>query len=234
MPGWPGMRADAVGPHRHELMCWLGRFERRTLQTARGRIQAAKRLERRGHAWTAALVGLVLLALLGSILDLAFASATPVLDQVVVITFSVIALAGSLVVANREYGVRAAHMASNYKQLQSLSAEVEVHRTRTREPDLAQVRGWMQRYDALLEAAENHTTADYRAALKANRAEPDQCTCNGVTQVATSIEDDAKTHLKISARSELFSSYATSLLPWFVLFGSYAFGFGYLLTRTQA
>lgn len=228
------MRADAVRPHRHELMCWLGRFERRTLQTARGRIQTAKRLERRGHAWTAALVGLVLLALLGSILDLAFESATPVQDQVVLITFSVIALAGSLVVANREYGVRAARMASNYKQLQSLSAEVEVHRTRSQEPDLSQVRGWMQRYDALLEAAENHTTADYRAALKANRPEPDRCTCGVVVQERDPAGKPEMTRPGISVRPELLWSYATSSLPWVLLFGSYVLGFGYLLTRTQA
>lgn len=234
MPGSPDMRADAVRPHRHELMCWLGQFERRTLQTARGRIQTAKRLERRGHAWTAALVGLVLLTLLGSILDLAFSSATPVDDQVVVIAFSVIALAGSLVVANREYGVRAARMASNYKQMQSLSAEVEIHRTRSHEPDFSQARAWMQRYDALLEAAENHTTADYRAALKANRPDPVQCTCEMAAQEGATVEEPEGGRRSFSVNPELIWSYATSSLPWLVLFGSYAYGVWYLLSRTQA
>jgi len=177
---------------------------------------------------------LVLLTLLGAILDLAFSSATPVHDQVVLIAISVIALAGSLVVANREYGVRAARMASNYKQLQSLSAEVEVHRTRSQTVDLAQARVWMQRYDSLLEAAENHTTADYRAAIKANLPEPDRCSCGVVAQEGSPVGDSRKTRPWFSVRVELFFSYGTSFLPWAVLFGSYAFSFWYLLTRTQA
>lgn len=215
-------------------MCWLGRFERRALQTARGRIQTAKRLERRGHAWTAALVGLVLLTLLGSILDLALSSATPIHDQVVVIAFSVVALAGSLVVANREYGVRAARMASNYKQLQSLSAEVEVHRTRSYQPDLAHVREWMHRYDSLLEAAENHTTADYRAALRANPHEPVTCIC-GVDPPKTGLVGSSDgSPRKSPMELDVIWSFATSSFPWIVLFGSYIFCACYLLTRAQA
>lgn len=221
--GLPEDGADVTGSHLHDLRCWLARFEWRVLQTARARIQTAKRLERRGYAWTATLVGLVVLTLLGSVVDLAFSSSTPGLDQVVLIVLSVIALAGSLVVANREYGDRAARVSSNYRQMQSLSAEIEVHRTRAERVDLHQAREWMQRYDALLEAAENHTTADHQVARRLASDPRPACIC-GVGR-----DRDESTR---PGRRELLLSLSVSLLPWTVLIGSYTFAFWYIFTRT--
>lgn len=223
--GSPDDGADAVGPHLHDLKCWLAGFEWRVLQTARARIQTAKRLERRGYAWTAALVGLVVLTLLGSIVDLAFASSTPELDQVVLIVLSVVALSGSLVVANREYGERAARVSSNYRHLQSLSAQIEVHRTRGHGVDLNQVREWMQQYDALLEAAENHTSADYQVARRLAPELRPKCICD----VGSSSESSSGPR-----QFERLLSLLVSNLPWVVLTGSYICAFWYVLTRTPA
>jgi hypothetical protein len=223
---------DAIRPYLHELTCWLGRFERRVLQTALARIQTAKRLERRGYAWTAALVGLVLITLLGSVLDLAFTSRTPILDQVVLIGFAVVALAGSLVVANREYGVRSTRMASNYRQMQALSAEVEVHRTRKAKPDIKKATDWMMRYDSLLEAAENHTAADHRAARRANSYEQAPRTCNSARADKRFVCSKSTQGRELGWFTAALSLF-TSSLHWLVLVGSYAFASYYLISLAQ-
>ncbi|WP_460628308.1 SLATT domain-containing protein [Intrasporangium mesophilum] len=142
----------------------LANLERRAYRTYKSRLEAHRRLSTRGTAWNVALVSVSTALTIGSVGILVDQSIYGEKGEVLLACLSVLSLAASLVVANMNYGVRSSAMETNYKRFQKISKDVErraVLDDAAREQMLTE---YARESDLLVEASENHTSADfYRA-----------------------------------------------------------------------
>ncbi|WP_113718107.1 SLATT domain-containing protein [Arthrobacter dokdonensis] len=141
-------------------MIELDRIADRSYKTYKARLKAAERLQARQRAWNTSLLALAVATTIASIAllsdDRMYGSAGPT----VLVCVSVAALVASLVVAGLNYGVRSRDMFMNYRAIQRLSVEAEAQQQRGVFDDDS-VRKLSERYNALLDDSENHTSADY-------------------------------------------------------------------------
>lgn len=141
-------------------MTELDRIADRSYKTYKARLKAAERLQARQRAWNTSLLALSIATTIASIAllsdDLMYGSVGPT----VLVCVSVAALVASLVVAGLNYGVRSRDMFMNYRAIQRLSVEAETQQERGIADEVA-VRMLSDRYNALLDDSENHTSADY-------------------------------------------------------------------------
>lgn len=141
-------------------MSELDLIAERSYKTYKSRLKAAERLQARQRAWNTCLLALAVATTIASIAlltdDRMYGRAGPT----VLVCVSVAALVASLVIAGLNYGVRSRDMFMNYREIQRLSVEAEQLQGDS-EVDAEVVRDLRDRYQALLDNSENHTSADY-------------------------------------------------------------------------
>lgn len=140
-------------------------LEDRSYATYSARLQASIRLRRRGQAWNAALIAFATSATAASVGMLTDPDMYGSQGDTLMVCLSVLALVVSLVVTGLDHSGRSRDMFVNYRKIQRLSAEAERDKS---DPELtrAAVVRMNERYDALLDESENHTSADYNRGNK--------------------------------------------------------------------
>ena len=138
----------------------VGELERRSYKTYLARVKTAQRLRGRDNGWNFAMVALSSGLLLASVGLLVNGNVYGPHSALLITGLSVLALVASLVIANVGYGRRSRDAENNYKRIQALSLEAEQFflRDSATQQDFLRLQ---DRYNALLEASENHTAADY-------------------------------------------------------------------------
>lgn len=134
-------------------------LERRVYLSYRARLRASKRLAARQAVWSTTLTVASTTLLIVSVAQLAFGSPST-RDAVLVVAVSAVLLSVTLVITSLRYASRAERLSVNYRALQSLSTEIEAARHRLWVGSRA-YEEWLARYNALLDASENHTWADH-------------------------------------------------------------------------
>ena len=135
----------------------------RSYKTYKARLKASDRLQARQRAWNTSLLALSIATTTASIGLLTDSQMYGAAGPTVLVCVSVLALIVSLTVAGLNYGVRSRDMFMNYRNLQRLSVEAEALEKEPH-PDGAAVRKLRDRYNALLDDSENHTSADHKLA----------------------------------------------------------------------
>lgn len=153
---WPGIRTIEL--HSFELL------EHRSFVTYKARLQAHDRLARSNRAWKASLLALTVSTTVASVGLLSDDTMYGVAGPTTLVALSFLTLAVSLTVAERDYGARARNMFSNYRRAQQISTEAEHHHLAGTAPG-QELTELSARYSALLDDSENHTTADFQAAV---------------------------------------------------------------------
>ena len=138
--------------------------EARAYTTYRAREAACVRLGRRARAWNWALVAFstaTTVAAIGMLTDPMMYGTN---GSTLMVCVSVLTLVVSLATTNMDYSGRSRDMFLNYRKIQRLSVEMEELRS-CQIVTLDSVRSLMNRYQAVLDESENHTTGDYYRSL---------------------------------------------------------------------
>ena len=144
-------------------MSELENLASRSYKTYKARLKASERLQARSRAWNACLLSLSVATTIASIALLTDARMYGAAGPTLLVCVAVMALVASLVVASLNYGSRSRDMFMNYRRIQRLSVEAETLLTEDNAP-ADEVRKLVERYEALLDDSENHTSADYKLA----------------------------------------------------------------------
>lgn len=139
-------------------------LEGRSYSTYRARLEAAKRLTRRNHAWNALLVSFATSTTISSIALLVDGNVYGRYGDLLLVCLGVLSLVASMTVTSLNYSGRAKDMFANYRKLQRLSVHLERIRLSGTAPNAATVTELSDSYQELLDGSENHTSADFRRA----------------------------------------------------------------------
>lgn len=161
-------------------------LEGRSYSTYRARLEAAKRLTRRNHAWNALLVSFATSTTISSIALLVDGNVYGKYGSLLLVCLGVLSLVASMTVTSLNYSGRAKDMFANYRKLQRLSAHLERIRLSGTITDAALVAEFSESYQELLDGSENHTSADFRRAGLSRRD-----SSLGVTQDSPGADDGA-------------------------------------------
>jgi len=140
----------------------LKNVETRSYKTYRARLKAFERLQSRQRAWNTSLLALSVATTIASIALLTDDGMYGKAGPTVLVCVSVLALVASLAVAGLDYGVRSRDMFMNYRAIQRIAVEAES--LGEGDPSAEDVQELSERYNALLDDSENHTSADHKAA----------------------------------------------------------------------
>lgn len=159
-PTTGGSSPAAVPANDESVREHLKTLEERTYTTYRARESACVRLERRARAWNWALVALstaTTVAAIGTLTD-------PLMyghrGSTLLVCVSVLTLVVSLATTNIDHSGRARDMFLNYRKLQRLSVEMEeLHKCAV--VTYEAMKALADRYQAVLDESENHTSGDY-------------------------------------------------------------------------
>lgn len=136
--------------------------ETRAYKTYRARESACRRLGQRARAWNWALVAFSTSTTIASIGMLTEPSMYGRNGGTLLVCLAVLALVASLTTTNMDYAGRSRDMFLNYRKIQRLSVEMEELRRQSLEPVTARsVKLLEDRYQAVLDETENHTTGDH-------------------------------------------------------------------------
>jgi hypothetical protein len=144
-------------------------LEGRSYATYRARLEAAKRLTRRNHAWNALLVSFATSTTISSIALLVDGNVYGRYGSLLLVCLGVLSLVSSMTVTSLNYSGRAKDMFANYRKLQRLSAHLERIRLSGTDTDAEVVAKLSESYQELLDGSENHTSADFRRAGLSSR-----------------------------------------------------------------
>lgn len=139
----------------------LEKLESRSYKSYKGRMHASERLALRDKAWNTSLLSLTVATTIASIGLLTDTEMYGAAGPTIFVCLAVLSLVISLVVAGLNYGARSRDLFNNYRRLQRLSTEVEHLRDHAEEPNFAEVKILLDRYNDLLDDSENHNAADY-------------------------------------------------------------------------
>lgn len=135
------------------------RLEDRAYATYKARLQAQKRLRKRGMAWNALLIASATSTTIASVSLLSSPSVYGARGPTLVAVLAILSLVASLVVTNMEYAGRGQAMGGNYRRIQQIAFAAEALRTQSNpRADLEQIQ---REYEIALESSENHSDADY-------------------------------------------------------------------------
>lgn len=143
--------------------------EARAYTTYRAREAACVRLGRRARAWNWALVAFstaTTVAAIGMLTDPLMYGRN---GSTLMVCVSVLTLVVSLATTNMDYSGRSRDMFLNYRKIQRLSVEMEELRS-SKLVTFDLVRSLMDRYQAVLDESENHTSGDYYRSLSTKYA----------------------------------------------------------------
>lgn len=149
---------------------WFQTLEDRSYTTYKARLAAAARLRHLDTAWNLALIALstaTVIAAVGIMVSPALYGAE---GELLLAVISIATLVTSLIVAGARFGARSRDMTVSYRRLQRFSVDIERLRLTNAGP-LSQERlnELSDRYQDLLDAAENHSDADYGAVAARRR-----------------------------------------------------------------
>lgn len=155
-----------AGPHPDPITESIERLERRSYTTYVCRLHAYRRLNRANSAWNSALIAFSTSTTIASIGLLVSRQMYGTGGDALLLALAVLSLVVSLVVSSVSYGTRARAMESNYKRVQQISLAAEDLRalpSANRENDY---RTLLRDYEVAIDSSENHTEADYQAAMR--------------------------------------------------------------------
>lgn len=199
----------------------LAAVEARAYKTYRARESACGRLGKRARAWNWALVAFATsttVASIGMLTDYDMYGAN---GGTLLVCLSVLALVASLATTNRDYSGRSRDMFLNYRKIQRISVEMEEFRQQSTIPVTAEaVKKLSDRYQAILDETENHTTGDHLRHFSKDLAETDTHYSNdrGLLRrrqqaVAADFAVTALPYLTLALPVALFIPLVKSLLP---------------------
>ena len=142
------------------------KLEDRVFATYQSRLEAHKRLARTAEQANCWLISGTTLLTIASIVQLKYPATLWGHMDVLLVSLSVAALVGSLLVSAQEYGARSRNMFFNYRKLQSLSSRIEFEKGNIELRSLASLKAYRVEYDQYLDESENHTERDFAAAKK--------------------------------------------------------------------
>ena len=155
------LRSKVAEPTDLNVGTALALMERRIFRTARARIATAKRLDTRAATWNTFLISFSLSTLIAAIATIQWSGLYGPGTSVLLAILAAIALAGSLVVAGREYGARSRQVSHNYLALHALATRIEAAKLDRTQDQHRLLRESSAHYLELLGAAENHSSGDY-------------------------------------------------------------------------
>lgn len=148
-----------------ELRAHAERLEKRAFKTYKARLMAANRLRSRRVAWDTFLIATSTSTTVASIGLLSDPAVLGVRGDVIIAMLAVLSLVVSLVVASVDYAGRCRQMDSNYRSIQRISLEAEAMANGSRSArGIHRLQG---EYDHIVDASENHSSADYYRAVAA-------------------------------------------------------------------
>lgn len=152
-------------------MDWLKKQENRSYLTYKARVRAANRLKARGTAWSTFLVSSSTASTIASIVVIQDSNFYGQHGPVLLAAIAVLTLVASLVVTGVNYDLRQREMFDNYRKIQKLSVEIELLISKEGGVDYAKKTELMEKYQELLDGAENHSEVDYQVAIRSGHGE---------------------------------------------------------------
>src|SRR5690606_38868506 len=100
-------------------------LESRSYSTYPARVEAARRLKSREHAWNASLVSLTVAVTIAAVALLVDPEVFGPRGEALMVCLSVLSLAAAIIVPSLNYSRRANDMSVNYRRIQQLSVDAE-------------------------------------------------------------------------------------------------------------